>query len=437
MKILLCHTYYTQRGGEDRSFEEERDLLLAHGHDVVEYVRSNAELKEVGALAAAARTIWNRSAARDVARLIERERPDVLHATNTFPLISPAACHAAHRAGVAVVQALRNYRYLCASAYLLRDGRPCEDCVGRTVAWPAVRHRCYRGSAAATAAVVGMQVVHRALGLWRTRIDAFFTLTEFARQKFLDGGFPAERVYVKYNSVAPDPGVGPGAGGYVAFAGRLSPEKGVATLLAAWRGDRSLPPLRIAGDGPLAAEVQAAAAADSRIAWLGPLANTEAQRMIAEAAMLAMPSLWYETFGRTIAEAFAGGTPVVASRLGAMAELVANGVTGWHFEAGDAAGLAAAVRRAASLSAPEQAAMRRRAREAYEARFTPAHNYRRLLEIYDAAMAHRAQRSLRATRRATARERQASIAGLPPVLGKSVGAAAAVGTGEAGKSRQV
>ena len=141
MKILLCHSYYTQRGGEDRSFEEERELLQANGHQVIEYVRRNEELVGVGGVKAALTTLWNRQAARDVAQLIRAHHPDVLHATNTFPLISPSVCDVAHRAGVAVVQALRNYRLLCANSYLMRDGRPCEECVGRTIPWPAVLWR--------------------------------------------------------------------------------------------------------------------------------------------------------------------------------------------------------------------------------------------------------------------------------------------------------
>lgn len=386
MKVLLCHTYYTQRGGEDRSFEEERELLLGRGHEVVEYVRNNDELADANLMATAGNTLWNRRAAREVKGLIQAERPDVLHCTNTFPLISPSVSHTAHREGVAVVQALRNYRLLCANSYLMRDGKPCEQCVGRAIPWPAVRHRCYRDSAAASAVVASMQLLHRALGTWRNKVDAFFTLTEFARQKFVDAGFPADRVHVKNNSVAPDPGEGPGDGGYVVFVGRLSPEKGVAMLLAAWQADRSLPPLKIVGDGPLASQVEAAAASDPRIQWLGRLATANVHAVIADALALVMPSLWYETFGRTIAEAYAAGTPVVASRLGAMAELVNEPRTGRLFAAGDSRDLAAQVRFIATLPAVEMAALRRRARAEYEQRFTPNHNIERLLEIYASAM---------------------------------------------------
>jgi len=401
MKVLLCHSYYTQRGGEDRSFEEERELLQANGHQVIEYVRRNEELVVVGGLKAAWTTLWNRQAARDVAELIRTHRPDVLHATNTFPLISPSVCDVAHRAGVAVVQALRNYRLLCANSYLMRDGRPCEKCIGRAVPWPAVRHRCYRESAAASAVVGAMQVTQRLRGVWRNRVDAFFTLTEFARQKFVDAGLPAERIHVKYNSVSPDPGVGIGAGGYVALVGRLSPEKGIATALAAWEQNATLPPLVVVGGGPMLSQVQGAAARDPRISCLGELSNAEAQRVIGNAAALLMPSLWYETFGRTIAEAYATGTPVVASRLGAMAELVDDGATGALFTAGDSNDLAAKASQITSADGSERETMRTAARRAYERRFLPQHNYSRLIEIYDIALKASQQRRGAADREAT------------------------------------
>jgi glycosyltransferase involved in cell wall biosynthesis len=237
-----------------------------------------------------------------------------------------------------------------------------------------------------------MQVVHRTLGVWRNRVDAFFTLTNFARRKFVDAGLPADRIHVKYNSVSPDPGVAAGAGGYVALVGRLSPEKGIATALAAWKSDGSLPPLAIVGDGPLRGEIEAAAARDPRITCHGELPNREAQQVIGDARLLLMPSLWYETFGRTIAEAYATATPVAASRLGAMAELVNDGVTGALFNAGDSADLARCVSQLTSLPVEEQLAMRRRARLAYERQFTPAHNYHRLLEIYSLALEAARQR---------------------------------------------
>lgn len=393
MKVLLCHTYYQQHGGEDQSFEEERQLLRDHGHEVIEYVRRNDELDAQQAWALVGTTLWNRQAARGLEQLVVDQRPDVVHCTNTFPLISPAVIHRAHRHGVAVVQALRNYRLICPGSYLMRDGRPCEDCLGRAVPWPAVAHGCYRDSRAASTVVASMLVLHRALGTWRRKVDAFFTLTEFARQKFVEAGFPAERLHVKYNSVSDVAPQSADREDYLVFVGRLSPEKGIATLLEAWRSDATLPPLKILGDGPQAGLVRSAQAADPRIEWLGHVESTEVQRVVASAQALVMPSLWYETFGRTIAEAYSSRTPVIASRLGAMRELVEEDVTGLLCEAGQACELAGAVRRLVGFSAAKQQAIGDAARDRYDAQFTPERNYRRLLEIYELARQRAAVRS--------------------------------------------
>jgi glycosyltransferase involved in cell wall biosynthesis len=329
--------------------------------------------------------LWNRQSAAEVTKLIHHERPDVLHCTNTFPLISPSVCHAANRAGVAVVQALQNYRLLCAGAYLMRDGKPCEDCIGRMIPWPAIVNRCYHNSTAASAGVAAMQMLHRTIGTWRRKVDAFFTPTAFGRSKFIQAGFPAERMHVKYNSVDPDPGVGNGSGNYVAFAGRLSPEKGLATLLEAWRGDARLPQLKIAGDGPLLETVRLAAANDSRIECLGRLSESEVYRVVGSAAALLVPSVWYEGFPKTIIEAYAKGTPVVASRLGSMAEVVHDGISGTSFVPGDATELAAAVHR--TIDSPTRLArMRVAARGLFENRYTATASYERLIEIYNAAI---------------------------------------------------
>lgn len=412
MKVLLCHAYYyNQRGGEDRSFEEERELLVANGHEVIEYVRRNEELVGVSRLQAAATAVWNRSAARDVAKVIDLQRPDVLHATNTFPLISPSVCDVAHRRGVAVVQALRNYRLLCANSYLMRQGRPCEDCIGKAFSWPAVIHRCYRDGMAASAVVAAMQATHRTLGVWRHRVDAFFTLTEFARRKFIDAGMPADRIHVKYNSVSPDPGIGNGTGDYVALVGRLSQEKGIATALKAWRVDPTLPRLVIVGEGPLRRDVEMAAAGDPRVEYRGVVSNVAAQEIIQGAIALLMPSLWYETFGRTIAEAFAAGVPVVASRLGAMAELVEEGLNGELFAAGDVQQLTNSLLRVVRATPEQTKTMRNHARKAYERQFTPACNYARLIEIYEIA---RAAAERRATEKSTPSSQRQSFENISP-----------------------
>ncbi len=398
MKVLLCHSYYQQRGGEDQSFEEERALLRDYGHEVIELTRHNRELAEQGTLAQLMMTLWNRQTANELRHLITTHRPDVLHCTNTFPLISPSVIHQAAKQRVAVVQSLRNYRLICPGTFLMRDDQPCQDCVGRAIPWPAVRHGCYRDSRPASAAVVAMLVLHRALGTWRRKVDAFFTLTNFARSKFIEAGFPKDRVHVKTNSVAPVEVAGIEKSDHFVFVGRLSSEKGVSTLLAAWAADPGLPPLKILGDGPLADEVRAAQKNDSRIHWLGRRDHSEVQEILSRSQALVMPSLWYETFGRTIIEAYSVGTPVIASRLGAMEELVEEGRTGLFFEPGQADSLAEQVWRFVALPLAERQNMAAVSKSRYFEKYTPESNYQRLIEIYETARQRAKRRTLSATK---------------------------------------
>jgi glycosyltransferase involved in cell wall biosynthesis len=391
MKILVAHNYYQQAGGEDQVFSSEAALLEAHGDDVVRWTRHNDAINQMRGLSAARATLWNHSSAAELAELVRRHRPQVVHFHNTFPLISPAAYYAARAGGAAVVQTLHNYRLLCPNALFFRDGRVCEDCLGKSIPWPGVVHKCYRGSRSASAAVTAMVTAHRALGTWRTGVDAYIALTRFSREKFIQGGLPPDKIVVKPNFVHPDPAAGQGRGGYGVFVGRLSPEKGLPTLLKAWKSLGGGVPLKVVGDGPLAAAVQEAVAGGSAIEWLGRRPIQEVYSLIGEAMFLVLPSQCYETFGRTIVEAFATGTPVIAPRLGAMAELVQHGRTGWHFEPGDSLDLAAKVRALLLATPAARAQMRQAARQEYERNYTAEPNYRALMAIYQQACARHSE----------------------------------------------
>ena len=393
MRVLSIHNFYQQAGGEDQVFANETALLESHGDEVVRYTVHNDDVRGMGGLALARATLWNRDAYDALRAVIRERRPDVLHAHNTFPLISPAAYAAAADEGVAVVQSLHNYRLLCANVFLYRDGHVCEDCVGRRIPWPAVAHRCYRGSVAASAAAAGMVQLHRARGTWRRDVDVYVALTEFARDKFVANGLPADRVVVKPNFVAEGPGPSGVPGEYALFVGRLSPEKGVGTLLAAWALDATLPRLVVVGDGPMADTVRHAAANDPRIEWRGPLGRTEIAAAYRSAAFLVCSSEWYEGFPMVLAEAFASGLPVVAASIGAMGIIVEDGRTGWHFTAGDASALATAVRRAWAGRAGEAMNFAAAAFAQYRARYSPEVNYGQLRAIYARALETRARAS--------------------------------------------
>jgi glycosyltransferase involved in cell wall biosynthesis len=385
MKVLAVHNRYQQPGGEDQVFLAETTLLESYGHRVVRYSTHNDRVAGMNRLALAGNTLWNSSTYRELRALIRQERPHVAHFHNTFPLVSPAGYYAAKAEGVPVVQTLHNYRLLCPNALFFRDGRVCEDCMGKVIPWPGVVHKCYRGSRAASGLVTAMLTTHRVLRTWTEMVDAYVALTEFARRKFVEGGLPAEKMVVKPNFVYPDPGPGEGRGGYALFVGRLSPEKGVGTLLAAWeRLDRPVP-LKVVGDGPLREQVVEAPDRRPCVEYLGYRPAEEVHGLMKEASMLVFPSEWYETFGRVAAEAFATATPVIAADIGAIAELVEHGHTGLRFRPGDPEDLAAQV--GWFLSHPEEhARMRREARAEFEAKYTAERNHQMMMEIYESAL---------------------------------------------------
>jgi glycosyltransferase involved in cell wall biosynthesis len=385
MKILAVHNRYQRPGGEDQVFAEETALLQSRGNRVLRCEVHNDQVEHTGRFTLAKDTVWNASAYRELGALIRRERPDVVHFHNTLPLISPAGYYAARAQGVPVVQTLHNYRLLCPVALFFRDGHVCEDCMGKAVPWPGVVHGCYRGSRAASGVVATMLTVHRALRTWTQTVDVYVALTGFARDKFVEGGLPAGKIQVKPNFVAPDPGRGEGGGGYALFVGRLAPEKGTGTMLAAW--DRLEPgiPLKIVGDGPLKDRVARAAATRPNVEWLGHRPVAEVHALMRKAEMLVLPSEWYETFGRVAAEAFAAGTPVLAADIGAVAELVEHGRTGLKFRPGDPEDLATQVDWALSHPANLRR-MRGDARAEFEARYTAEINYPKLMEIYESAL---------------------------------------------------
>ena len=385
MKVLLCHVYYQQRGGEDHSYEAEAALLESRGHEVVRFTMHNDDIRRLSRWSVGRGAIWNRRSRREVGEILRRERPSVMHCTNLFPLISPSVYYAARAEGVPVVQSLRNYRLICANGFFYRDGGVCETCLDRSSGWPGVVHACYRDSRAESAASVAVASVHRTIGTWGRAVDAYVTPTEFARQKFIAAGFPADRIVSKPNFIEPAPGPGTGGGGYAVFAGRLAPEKGVRTLLDAWTFLPAGWRLKILGDGPERERVIAACRRDRRIEWLGRQPFATVLSIIGEAEALVMPTLGHETFGRTIMEAFAVGTPVVASRCGTTLELVDHWRTGLHFDQGDGGHLAATLRLLAEHPS-RLAGMREAARAEFERRYTGERNYRLLMDIYRRAM---------------------------------------------------
>lgn len=383
MKILLAHNYYQQPGGEDLVYEAEADLLERRGHAVVRFSVNNDDLQAMSKPKQAAVTWFNRSCLTTLRDIIRSERPDVAHFHNTFPLISAAGYAAARSCSVPVVQTLHNYRMACANALFFRDGKVCEDCLGRFVPWPAVVHRCYRDSAGASAVVAMMLVRNRCLGVYRDQVDAYIALTDFARMKLVAAGLPREKMHVKPNFLDPDPGMGEGDGDYGLFVGRLDPYKGVTTVLHAWKALRGRVRLRVVGAGAMADEVREAAGSGIGVEYIGPLPHRDVCDQLKRARFLVYASEIYEGLPRVLMEALAVGTPVLAAKLGAAEATIREGETGLFFAPGDALGLASAAQRSDDL-----AAMREACRKEFLSKYTADIHYRSIMEIYESVTKH-------------------------------------------------
>lgn len=387
MRIALAHNYYQNPGGEDTLFHNARDLFLANGHQVFEFKKHNDEIKEYSLLEKAGltgKTVYNNSIIPEMTGFIKSCRPDVVQFFNIFPLISPAAYYACRAMNVPVVQSLDNARLICPNASFYRNGKDCTDCLGKTFAWPGVLHGCYKSSRLKTAVVAAMSSFNRRHKTWHNYVDKYIVATDYYRKIFIQAGFPAEKIIVKPHFVLPENGVlRSGPGKYALFVGRLSKEKGIITLLKAWKKVSGMP-LRIRGEGPLLHEVREFIRKENLdcVDIVGRLSREELTKLISQAKFLILPSEGiYETFGLVTIEAFACGVPVISSVAGVAPEIVTNGKTGLLFKTGDPEDLAAKVRWVLAHE-QEMEEMGRRARREYEAKYTPERNHLHFMEIY-------------------------------------------------------
>jgi glycosyltransferase involved in cell wall biosynthesis len=389
VKILVVHNRYQHAGGEDVVVEQECNMLRSAGHEVVTYFRTNDEIKDFSRLQRLAlipQTIWASGARTEFKALLEREKPGIVHVHNTFIMISPSIFSACEEAGIPVAHTLHNYRLMCPTALFFRDGHVCEECVDSL--WSGIRHGCYHESSAATAVVAGMIAVHRRLNTWSQPTHFYIALSQFARQKFVDAGLPEDRIFVKPNFVHPDPGRPGDKDDYAVFAGRLSEEKRVDNLLQAWERSKSRFPVLILGDGPERPGLEEMARQKnlSGIDFKGRVPREQVIETIRKARFLIFSSEVYENFPVSIVEAFACGTPVICSRMGAMQEIVSDGSTGLHFTPGQVDDLAGKMDWA--WSHPDRMnEMGRQARREYETKYTAETNYKLLMDIYNQAMA--------------------------------------------------
>lgn len=390
LSILLVHNEYLLAGGEDSVLQAESALLRARGEQVHFHIVSS---KSIDTKLKAMFVAWNfsySSASKDeIKGLLATLRPDVVHVHNFVPLITPSVFDACQEFGVPVVQTLHNFRHICSASVLLRAGRICERCVTGTH-YNAALNRCYRGSFVQSLVHAHMLEKHRRLRTWSHKVDRFIAVGRFVRDKYVAAGFPPERIAVKYNFL-PDEFAGPPgdpaerwASPRALYVGRLAREKGVQTMIQAWRGIGI--PLDVIGGGPLLEDLRASAPANVTIHGARPRADIFAA--MRTATFQIMPSEWYEACPMVVVEGMAHGMPILASRLGAMQELVSDGETGLLFEPGNADDLASKVGWALSHR-EDMKSMAIRARDVSGERFNAAQNYRDLRNIYDTVIEER------------------------------------------------
>lgn len=404
IKILLVHNFYQQSGGEDTVLESELQILSKRNESDLLTI-SNNEIKTFFLhLKVATNSHYSSISRKNISLKLSQRNYDVVHVHNFFPILTPSIYDACIEASVPVVQTLHNFRTICPGALLLRNGKVCEKCITGNP-YQAMFYRCYRNSILGSLSVARMVAYHRKRKTWKDKVNRFIALTDFAKSKFVEAGFPDQKIIVKPNfynyssevrgqraennlqntagrsQISEVKSLGTEKRKGALFVGRLSPEKGVETMLSAWTS--LYIPLRIAGDGPLLDYY--CTNRPATVNFLGRLSGEQVSHEMKQASFLIMPSQWYEGFPMVLVEAFAHDLPVIASRLGSMAEIVQDGVTGLHFEPGNPEDLADKVRWMDSH--PEECRrMGENAYQEYLAKYTPEKNYKMLIDIYEQAI---------------------------------------------------
>lgn len=387
LKILQVHNRQMMVGGADVVLEREANLLRAHGHEVELFSVESKEIHRIGVLRTAWKAVWNRAAAKALQERIREYQPDIAHFHTVFPLMSPAVFRAAHQAGVPTLETMHNFRLVCPGGLLKRQGTVCHQCVGKKVPWPSIVHGCYRGSRLHSIGMTATLSVHHAAGTFAHHVDRYLALTEFVKQMMIRGGYPAEKIVVKPNFIATKRQPGTGRGGYALFVGRFHPEKGVMTLVNAWKRVPAHCKLILVGDGPQRDQVlEHAQGLNIEVRdWLDSEAIFD---LLEEAAFLVFPSNCYETGPLVPIESFSCGTPVLASDIGNFSAWIQPGRNGWLFRTDDSEDLAAKIT-TAFADPTLGTTMRIAAKQTHQEDFSDVANYELLMRIYQEVIAER------------------------------------------------
>jgi len=394
MKVLLVHNYYqsSSPSGEDMVFKNEINLLKNNGVELITYTKHNDDIQNFNILEKSNlvfENIWSKGTYNELKSLVKTEKPDICHFHNIFYLISPSAYNACVDAGVPIVQTLHNFRFFCVNGLLMHDGKVCEKCVGK-LPWRGVINGCYRDSIFYSAGIALMEGVHRLLKTWISKVDAYIALTEFGKQKFIECGLPEHKIFVKPHFSIDSPQPLYDSDSYAVFIGRLSAEKGIHILLDTIRTLGIINNkfrFKIIGDGPLKVHLQSIINTQSidNVEIIGRKSFNSYIDILSKSLFMILPSVSYEGFPMAIREAYACGKPVIASRLGAMAELIDDTKTGLLFEPGNSSDLAAKIK----WMVENQNAcveMGKNARRVFEEKYTAEENYKTLMDIYNSVL---------------------------------------------------
>ena len=387
MKILFIHNKYQEEGGEDVAFNGEVSLFKQK-HEIFELIFNNDDIVTVtDKLKTSITGFYNFSSARKVKETIAIFKPDVIHIHNLFFTASPSILYAAKKRGVPVIVTLHNYRLICCNALLLRNNTVCELCVNHKLPHYGIKYKCYKNSSIGSAITTGITGLHKYLKTWNKYVDQYISLTEFAKSKFIRSS-----LLLKENQITVIPNFVFGNGAppqirenFFLYVGRISGEKGIELLLREFSRELTHK-LIIVGDGPLKHRLEEQYISDN-ILFIGKKGRNEVVDLMSKCKALIFPSVCYEGLPFTILEAFSTGTPVIASRLGAMAEIIKDGISGFHFIPNDKNDLANAIDKFNQLNEKERQAMRKQARLSYEQKYHPEAHYQALLSVYQKAIA--------------------------------------------------
>ncbi|MEW8439921.1 MAG: glycosyltransferase family 4 protein [Candidatus Thiodiazotropha taylori] len=375
MRVLIVHNYYKIRGGEDSVVESEIALLKKNNHDVFTYFRNNSELLRYSSIKLALTTQWSIKSFKKISEIIRENKPDIIHVHNTLPLVSPSIYWAASKYRIPIVQTVHNYRLSCLNALFLRDGKLCEECIGK-FPYAGIVNSCYRASRKASAVLAFMLLLHRTIGTYNNKISHYIALSEFSKNKLVMSGVSNNKITIKPNYIDHVSEKNTKRSDELLYVGRLSNEKGISLLLDALSKLNGFK-VTVIGEGPELPLVQN----NKNIKYIGKLTNESVLKKMSSALALLIPSICYENFPRIIVEAYSCGLPVIASSIGSIKNIVDDGETGLLFDPISSTDMATKINWAV-CNQEEMNKMGLKARKKYENEYTEEKNYKQLIDIY-------------------------------------------------------